>query len=366
MRKKLSSRRISSAMASRNASRTVCVTVGPLYSFSSPAGARLGCGATPAAGLGGLAPATPSPRAPRAGGDRTGAGAAGALFRAPALAASPGFLCHLASLPSVIVGDSAGISTSIGMAPSPSSVGVDVGPQLRGIGFGALLREIGGGGDDVLDLFVDLLEPSLVGHAAIDEALLHLVDRVVLLAHAAHFVLAAVFRRIGHGVAAIAVGLHLQNVGALSRARVVERLVGRLLHRDDVHAVDLVAGDVEGRAAAYHIVRARPAPTRPAHAVFVVLDDVDHGELPQRRHVEALIDLALVHRAVAEIGDADLVVVAIFVLESQAGAERHLRADDAVPAEEALLLREHVHRAALAPGIAAAPAGELGHDALGV
>ena len=35
-------------------------------------------------------------------------------------------------------------------------------------------------------------------------------------------------------------------------------------------------------------------------------------------------------------------------------------------AEELLLAAEHVHRAALAPGIAAAPPGQLGHDALGV
>src|SRR6185437_6462233 len=51
--------------------------------------------------------------------------------------------------------------------------------------------------------------------------------------------------------------------------------------------------------------------------------------------------------------------------ESEPGAERNLGADDAVAAEKVLLLAEHVHGAALALGIAAVPAGQLGHHALG-
>ena len=65
----------------------------------------------------------------------------------------------------------------------------------------------------------------------------------------------------------------------------------------------------------------------------------------------------------AEIGGADAVVAAIPIREGQAGAERNLGADDAVAAEEALLLAEHVHRAALAAAVAAGAAGEFGHDA---
>ena len=76
---------------------------------------------------------------------------------------------------------------------------------------------------------------------------------------------------------------------------------------------------------------------RGAHGVAVVLDDVDDRQLPQLRHVEALVDLALVGGAVAEIGQADIVVLAVAVGEGEAGAERHLRADDAVAAEEVLL-----------------------------
>src|SRR6185437_72258 len=232
MRKTLSSRRISSAMASRSASRTVSVTVSPVHSFSSGAGFSCAAGARGAAGALGfsgfasaLASAASSTGASCAGGEGLGAGLPSSTASismvalsvsisastSPAATLSPGCLCHFASLPSVIVGESAGISTSIGIAPS--RVRVDIGPELGRVRLPALLREIRGSGDDVLDLLVDLFELPLVGHAAIDEALLDLVDGVVLLAHPAHFVARAVFRRVGHGVAAIAVGLHLEDVG---------------------------------------------------------------------------------------------------------------------------------------------------------
>ena len=99
---------------------------------------------------------------------------------------------------------------------------------------------------------------------------------------------------------------------------------------------------------------------------MVVLDRVDDRQVPQLGHVEALVDLALVGRAVAEIGEAHAAVARILVLEGEAGAERDLRADDAVAAVEAVLDAEHVHRTALALGNAGGAAGQLGHDHLGV
>ena len=53
-------------------------------------------------------------------------------------------------------------------------------------------------------------------------------------------------------------------------------------------------------------------------------------------------------------------------MKARPGAERHLRADDAVAAVEAMLDAEHVHRPALALGDAGLAAGQLGHDHLGV
>jgi hypothetical protein len=54
------------------------------------------------------------------------------------------------------------------------------------------------------------------------------------------------------------------------------------------------------------------------------------------------------------------------VAEAEAGAERDLRADDAVAAVKAMLDREHVHRAALALGNPRGTARQLGHDQLGI
>lgn len=89
------------------------------------------------------------------------------------------------------------------------------------------------------------------------------------------------------------------------------------------------------------------------------------GSFQRLRHVEALVDLALVRSTIAEISDGDTVIAAIPIGESEARTERDLGADDAVAAVKLLLHAEHVHGAALALGIAAAAAGEFGHDAIG-
>ena len=151
-------------------------------------------------------------------------------------------------------------------------------------------------------------------------------------------------------------------VGPCSRACATAGL-GGLAHRQHVHAVDRLAGDAVGLAAAVQLGARRGALHRGAHAVLVVLDHVDHRQLPQGRHVEGLVDLALVDRAVAEVGHADAAVLAVLVRERDAGAERHAGADDAVAAIEVLVAGEHVHRAALALGVAGDAAGELGHHA---
>jgi hypothetical protein len=74
--------------------------------------------------------------------------------------------------------------------------------------------------------------------------------------------------------------------------------------------------------------------------------------------------LALVRGPVAEIGQGHIAVVAIVVGECQAGAERHLRGDDAVATVEILVHGEHVHGAALPFGIAAPASREFRHHAL--
>src|SRR3546814_12562650 len=52
--------------------------------------------------------------------------------------------------------------------------------------------------------------------------------------------------------------------------------------------------------------------------------------------------------------------------EGEPGAERDLRADDAVTAIEFMLDAEHMHRTALALGYTGLASGQLGHDDLWV
>src|ERR1700682_2734581 len=248
----------------------------------------------------------------------------------PALTASPSFLTHLARLPFSIVGESAGIRISIG-TPGLRSTQY-VGRQLGSVGLGIVGGEFRRFVDDVAHFGVDFLHFVFAFDLVGDNARTHLLDRVVLGAHFLHFVLRAVLRRVRHRMTAIAIGHHLEDVGALAAACEGDRARARGLDRAHVHAVDLLAGNVE-RGAAFGKIRLRArALDRSAHGVFVVLDDVDDGELPKLRHVEALIDLALVRSTVAEISQAHAPVLAVAVGEGDAGLERALRANDAVPA----------------------------------
>src|SRR5918998_1701487 len=144
----------------------------------------------------------------------------------------------------------------------------------------------------------------------------------------------------------------------------LDRLLAGGIDGADVHAVHLLAGNAEGHAAFGVVGLGRAATWRRAHGVAVVLDDVDHRQLPDRRHVEALRDLTLVGRTLPKIGQADVAVLAVMVDKRDAGPQHPLRANIPVTAVEMLLPGEHVHGAALALRQAAAASREFGHDAL--
>src|ERR1700674_4392328 len=275
---------------------------------------------------------------------------------------SPSFFSHLARLPFSMVGDSAGINTSVGTGLLRSTR--HVGPKLRCIGLRRVGREIGGFVDDGTNLGVDFFDfffgRSLLAHAPRP----YLLNRIMLGADLFNFLARTIFLRIRHGVAAIAVGLHLKDIGSLAAAGIRDRLFAGELHRPHIHAVHLLARNAEGYAAFGEIGLGRRALDCRAHGVLIVLDHVDHRQLPQLRHVEALVHLSLVRRAIAEVGLAHAAVLAVAVRECDAGAERHLGSDDAVSTEEVLLDGEHMHRTALAFGVARTATGKLGHDAL--
>src|SRR6202012_3709025 len=99
--------------------------------------------------------------------------------------------------------------------------------------------EFGGFGDAGADGGADLLEIVLARLAGTHHAGADLLDRIMLLPHFLHFLLAPIFRRIGHGVAAVTIRLHLQNIRALALAAPFERPLAGGDDGAHIHAVDL-------------------------------------------------------------------------------------------------------------------------------
>src|SRR5215475_4272828 len=180
----------------------------------------------------------------------------------PDLTVSPSFLCHLARLPFSIVGESAGIRTSIGMghhrvdraaetrarcvadvtarrAPgkrarsnlwSPTGhilLGVDVAPELGRVGLRVAAGEFGRFVDDGAYFGIDLLQRVFARKAPLQQAAAHLLDRIVLGAHLVDFLFGSVLGGIRHGMAAIAVSQHFQNDRTVALATPLHRHVGR-------------------------------------------------------------------------------------------------------------------------------------------
>src|SRR3974390_3065767 len=161
----------------------------------------------------------------------------------PDLTLSPSFLSHLARLPFSIVGDSAGMSTSIGMGGTASAINIVI--KFGRVRFRIVCGEFGRLVDQVSHLAVNFLQVVLCSKFLFEDTVTCHVDRIVRRAHFVHLLARAIFRRIGHRVAAITVRQHLQNVGPFAGAAPGSGLLARCLHRAHVHAVDLLARNVE-------------------------------------------------------------------------------------------------------------------------
>src|SRR4029077_11266246 len=189
-------------------------------------------------------------------------------------------------------------------------------------------------------------------------------DRIAFLSHRGYLLARTVLRRVGHGVAAISISLHLKDSRSFAGSAPCDGLFARGMHGFYIHAVDLFAWNVERGAALEKLGFGAGTLNAGAHRVLIVLNHIDDRQLPKFGHVEGFVHLPLIGGAVAEIRYADVLVAPILVRESEPGSERNLGADDAVTTEKFLLGAEHVHRATLAFGIARSPSGEFRHHHL--
>src|SRR5687768_14522366 len=299
-----SSRRISSAMASRSASRTVMVTIS-VPSGTSGSGRTCGCGGAAAAdfgsagagafaglaagcavsaafgccaGLGvsltaeasspsfritaiGVLTATsavpsgirifPSVPSSTASTSMVALSVSISAMTSPALTWSPSRLSHLARLPFSMVGDSAGISTWVGIERKSSTrrVGGDVGVQFGRVGLGVVGGELGRLVDDFADPRVDLLQLILARPFFLDKPPAHPLDRIVLAADPLDLLAGAILGRVRHGMTSIAVGQHLQDDRPIAVAASLHRLITGSLYGAHVHAVHSLSRNVVGRPA---------------------------------------------------------------------------------------------------------------------
>ena len=117
---------------------------------------------------------------------------------------------------------------------------------------------------------------------------------------------------------------------------------------DGLHvlAVDDHAGHVVGVGAAGQVIDGRGRAQRRVLAVQVVGDDEHHGHLPDRGHVQRLVEGADVGGAVTEEGERDVRLAAELEGHGGADGDGHAGTHDGVGPDVALGGVDQVHRAA--------------------
>ena len=177
-----------------------------------------------------------------------------------------------------------------------------------------------------------------------------------------HFGFVAVPFRVEHRVRPEPVRAQLQEVRSAAGAHCLDGAARGVLDGEDVHAVhgprrDLVAGGLER-----HVRLGFRAAQRGAHRVQVVFAAEQHGQLPERGEIEALVEFAFRDGAFAEEAYGGAGAAAHLVRERHADGERQPAGDDRVASVEARGGVEEMHGAAAAPAAALDVAVHLGED----
>src|SRR5579859_6138232 len=198
--------------------------------------------------------------------------------------------------------------------------GVDMHGHLVGRRVRSLERELHPLGDLCAHLFLDSIDGGGVGLPAGDQRLREELQGVALLGPLPLLILGAVVRAVDVAdvMSMLPVRAEKQERRSVARPGALDRLVRRLVHAAYVLPVAFPARDAKGLRALRDIAGRRLQVVR-VLVVEVVLAHIDHRQLPQRRHVHALVHQALPERALAEKADRDLVGAPLLRRQGRAG-----------------------------------------------
>src|SRR5262245_7778997 len=152
------------------------------------------------------------------------------------------------------------------------------------------------------------------------------------------------------GVRAGAVSFAFEQRRATASAGALNGFAGGLVDCEHIVAIDFEAGQAIRRATLSDTRIARGVLERHFRRELIVLAYEQHGQFPDARQVEAFVKRAVIHRAIAEERDRD--VIRFHQLETVARARRlkNARPDDAAGSHQTDLWREQMHGAASTAG----------------
>ena len=163
-----------------------------------------------------------------------------------------------------------------------------------------------------------------------------------------------------------AIGLAFQQGGTLSLSGSCHRLGSSFVDRHNVIAIHGNAGNAVSCPAIRHILDGLMARLAHGNAIIVVLTNENDGELPDRGHIQRLVEGALIGRSVAEEADANLIGSPVAGGKACAYRDVVTGTHDTVGTQNALVGVGDVHGAALALAVAGFLAKQLRHHELQV
>src|SRR6185503_18225815 len=199
-------------------------------------------------------------------------------------------------------------------------VGVDVCVEFRRIREWTLIGETQRVFDLFAHLLVDLVERLLVYDLCFEQAGRKQFEWIALLI-LLDFRTRAIVPRVGHRVTHKAIGANFEEGRKIILTRPFDRAHSGFTYGEDVHAVNKFRSHFVSAGFLGDVMQRHRAGEGSAHAVLVVLADVDAGELPELGHVERFVERALVHSRFAEVAECYLIGALIFRSESRTGCE---------------------------------------------